>query len=175
MALFASLTGVFSFIIIPIPFSPVPITAQTVSPMLAGVLLGPKKGAMSQLIYIFLGVIGLPIFAGGRSGPGVLFGESGGYIVGFVVGCYIIGQVYQILVKRYRSIFSSIVSVVTGGVLVVYFLGVLWMMFLLELGIIEAIMVGVFPYLIGDAFKVIAAVILIESLNSLKEKGVIFI
>ena len=174
MALFASLTGVLSFIYIPIPFSPVPVTAQTVSPMLAGVLLGPKKAAMSQLVYIFLGVVGLPVFAGFRSGPAVLFGESGGYLVGFVIGSYIIGLMYQLLNKRCSRIISSTLSIIAGGVFVVYFFGVLWLVFVLELGLIEGIMAGVVPYLIGDVFKIIGAVILVESLNTLKEKGIIF-
>ncbi|UMZ74593.1 biotin transporter BioY [Natranaerofaba carboxydovora] len=174
MALFAALTGVLSFIYIPIPFSPVPVTAQTVSPMLAGVLLGPKKAAMSQLVYIFLGVVGLPIFAGFRSGPAVLFGESGGYLVGFVVGSYVIGLIYQLLNERCNSIISSTLSIITGGIFVVYFFGVLWLMFVLELGLNEAIMAGVVPYLIGDVFKVFGTVILVESLNTLKEKGIIF-
>ncbi len=173
MALFASLTGILSFIVIPLPFSPVPVTAQTISPMLAGVLLGPKKGAMSQVVYILTGVIGIPIFAGGRSGPGALFGESGGYLVGFVVGCYVIGLLYEVLSKRYKRVISSTVSVIVGGVVVVYFFGAFWMMFVLQLGLAEVIMVGVVPYLVGDVFKVTGAVVLIETLNALKEKGVI--
>ncbi|MBN1474770.1 MAG: biotin transporter BioY, partial [Syntrophaceae bacterium] len=80
-ALFGALTAAGAFIIIPLP--PVPITAQTFFLNVAAVLLGGPLAAASQFIYIMLGVVGMPVFAGGKAGLGVLFGPTGGYLIGF--------------------------------------------------------------------------------------------
>lgn len=178
ISIFAALTGVLSFLIIPVPAPIPPITGQSFAPMLAGILLGPKKGAMSQLIYVLLGFIGLPIFSGGRAGPAVLFGERGGYLLGFIVGCFVIGLIHEKVIKRANSelkeMLFSFFAVFVGGVIIVYILGVSWLMFILELGLREAVMMGALPFLVGDIVKVIGAVVLARSLFVLKEKGVIF-
>ena len=78
----AALTAVLAYIRIPLPFSPVPVSAQTLAVMFAGALLGARLGAFSQLVYVLMGAVGLPVFAGGQGGPAVLAGPTGGYLIG---------------------------------------------------------------------------------------------
>lgn len=89
-SLFASLTAVFGYIRIPLPFSPVPITLQTLAVMLAGSLLPPKTAFLSMVVYILMRVAGLPVFALGPAGFGVLLGPTGGYIMSWPIAAYII-------------------------------------------------------------------------------------
>lgn len=89
--LFTALTAVASQIIIPLPFTPVPINLATLSVFLAGGLLGAKGGAISQLIYLLLGAVGVPVFAGFTGGPGIVAGPTGGYIIGYVLAAWAIG------------------------------------------------------------------------------------
>jgi biotin transport system substrate-specific component len=92
IALFTSLTAVGAFIKIPIPH--VPLTLQTLMVMLAGLMLGSRRGAMSQMLYLFLGLLGLPIFAQG-GGPAYILQPSFGFLLGFVAGSYIIGKIVE--------------------------------------------------------------------------------
>ena len=79
----ASIMAALSFIAVPLPISPVPITLQILGVMLAGLLLGPQLGTMAVCLYLIAGISGLPVFAGGAAGIGVLMGPSGGYLLGF--------------------------------------------------------------------------------------------
>jgi len=91
-SLFAVLTALGAYIIIPLPFTPVPITMQTFFVYLAAAILGSRLGTLSMVIYLCLGVAGLPVFHGGLAGFGVLGGPTGGYIFGFILGSYVIGM-----------------------------------------------------------------------------------
>jgi biotin transport system substrate-specific component len=92
-ALFGALTAIGAFIVIPL--QPVPITLQSLFTCLAGILLGSSVGAMSQIVYVLLGIIGLPVFAGGKAGIGVLLGPTGGYLLGFIAAALVIGQIVR--------------------------------------------------------------------------------
>ncbi|MEG2144157.1 MAG: biotin transporter BioY, partial [Oscillospiraceae bacterium] len=81
-ALFAALTGVCSQILIPLPM--IPINLALFSVHVAGVLLGAKYGSLSMLVYVLLGALGAPVFAGFKGGFGILFGKTGGYIIGYI-------------------------------------------------------------------------------------------
>ncbi|MFQ5823353.1 MAG: biotin transporter BioY [bacterium] len=91
-SLFAALTAVGAFIKIPLPYTPIPITLQSLFVILAGSVLGPKFGAMSQLIYLVVGLLGVPIFAHG-GGPGYIFQPTFGYLIGFPVGAFVVGYI----------------------------------------------------------------------------------
>jgi biotin transport system substrate-specific component len=80
-ALFASLTAVGAYMKIPLPLTPVPVTMQVFFVLLAGCMLGSRWGTISMIVYLLLGIVGFPVFAGGASGLGVLFGPTGGYRV----------------------------------------------------------------------------------------------
>jgi len=94
-ALFAALTGAVAWFRIPLPFTPVPITLQTLMVLLSGAVLGPYYGAVSMGIYLALGAIGLPVFAGGSSGVGALLGPTGGYLFSYPVAAFVIGFLLQ--------------------------------------------------------------------------------
>lgn len=94
-ALFASLTAAVSFFKIPLPFTPVPITLQTLMVLLSGAMLGSSYGALAMIIYLLLGAIGLPVFSGGSSGLGALLGPTGGYLLSYPIAAFVIGQMIK--------------------------------------------------------------------------------
>src|SRR3989338_5867789 len=94
-ALFAALTGAVAWFKIPLPFTPVPITLQTLMVLLSGAMLGSYYGALSMIIYLILGALGLPVFAGGSSGVGALLGPTGGYLFSYPVAAFFIGKMLE--------------------------------------------------------------------------------
>ncbi len=94
-ALFAALTGAVAWFRIPLPFTPVPITLQTLMVLISGAMLGPYYGALSMIIYLMLGAIGLPVFAGGSSGVAALLGPTGGYLLSYPVAAFVVGFMLQ--------------------------------------------------------------------------------
>ncbi len=110
VALFAALTAIGGWLSFPLPFSPVPITLQVLFVLLAGALLGPMRGALSQIIYVLIGAIGLPVFAQFSGGIGILVGPTGGYLIGFIVAAFLVGLIVE------KAPFSSIVSTVLAMV-----------------------------------------------------------
>lgn len=151
-SLFGALTAVGAFIIIPLP--PVPITAQTFFLNVAAAVLGGPLGAASQFIYVMLGVVGMPVFAGGKAGLGVLFGPTGGYLIGFILGAFVIGFLAD--KKKDAGILWYVFSMLAGMV-IIYSLGVLQLSFVARLDLIKAVSVGVLPFLPADMVKIALA------------------
>ena len=147
------LLAVLAQVKIALPFTPVPLTGQTFAVLLIGSALGSKRSVASTLLYIALGALGLPIFAGGASGIAYLTGATLGYLVGFVMAAYVIG----LLAERgfERSVRTSIIPFLAGTV-IIYICGVAWLTILLgSFG--KAITAGLLPFLVGDAIKLLAA------------------
>jgi biotin transport system substrate-specific component len=138
---------------IPLPFTPVPITGQTFGVLLVGAALGSKRGAASLALYLAMGAIGLPFFAGGAHGPGIVIGATGGYLIGFVMAAYVIGLLAERGLER--SVRTSFIPFLVGTV-IIYACGVTWLAVILG-SFSKAIAAGLFPFLIGDAIKLIAA------------------
>lgn len=136
-----------------IPLFPVPITGQTFAVLLIGAALGSKRGAASMLLYIAEGAIGLPFFAGGASGFGILTGATAGYLLGFVVAAYVIGLLAERGLER--SVRTSFIPFLVGTV-IIYVCGVSWLAVVTK-SFGTAIKVGLLPFLIGDAIKLVAA------------------
>ncbi len=151
-AMFGAITAVGAYIVIPLPL--VPITMQTFFVSLAPTLLGGVLGALSQVIYVLIGLIGLPVFAGGKAGFGVLIGPTGGYLAGFIIGAYIIGKLIEL--KEHPG-FIWMVSAMLIGHVALYALGVAQLMFVAKLSLGKAIAVGVIPTLPGGIVKILAA------------------
>jgi biotin transport system substrate-specific component len=149
-SLFGALTAVGAYIIIPLP--PVPITLQTLFLGLAGTLLGARLGALSQVVYLFLGILGLPVFAGGKAGLGVLFGPTGGYLIGFVAAAFVIGKLAAL---KARPGFAWLCLSLLAGAAVVYALGVLQLSLVARLSPVKAMVVGILPFLPGDGIKIV--------------------
>ena len=162
-ALFAALTAVCSMISIPLPFTPVPINLATLSVFLAGGLLGSRYGALSQLVYVLLGAIGLPVFHSFTGGLSILTGPTGGYIIGYIAAAWLIG----FLIEKLGNDFYKIIISMIEGLIICYTLGTLWFMYITSTGLTAALMMCVVPFLIGDAIKIIAAAILVKRLHKL--------
>ena len=164
IAAFACLTAVAARAAIYLPFTPVPITLQTLAVLLSGALLGSRAGASSQLVYIAGGVAGLPIGAGGNSGIPWLTGPTFGYAIGFVAAAFVTG----LMVERGWGvgIWRLAVAMVFGN-LVIYVLGVARLGGFLDGGVQAAIVAGVLPFLIGDAIKIAVAAGVVPSARML--------
>jgi biotin transport system substrate-specific component len=154
--IYASMFGALTAIgaLISLPLQPVPVTLQTLFLYLAGSLLGGRLGALSQIIYVILGVIGLPVFSGGKAGLGVFMGPTGGYLLGFIAGAYVTGKIVE---ARKKPGLVWIVLAMLMGTAVVYMLGVTQLVLIGKLSIEKALAVGVLPFLPGDALKIAAA------------------
>lgn len=143
---------------IPLPFTPVPLTGQTFAVLLVGATLGSKRGAASLALYTLLGAIGLPLFAGGASGLAYMGGPTLGYLIGFVVAAYVVGLLAERGLER--SVRTSLVPF-AAGTLVIYLFGAGWLAVLF--GAEQALALGVLPFLIGDAIKLILAAIMLPA------------
>jgi len=152
VSLFAALTAVGAFI--SIPLYPIPITLQTLFTLLAGMTLGSVLGATSQAVYVLLGIIGLPVFAGFKAGIGILFGPTGGFLLGFIISSYIIGKIIEL--KKEKNIFYYFLAGLSGTI-IIYLFGVTQLSLVTGMGVKKALMVGVFLFLPGDILKIIAA------------------
>lgn len=159
-AMFGALTAIGAFMVIPL--QPVPITLQTLFTGLAGVLLGGYGGALSQIVYVLLGIIGLPVFAGGKAGLGILLGPTGGYLIGFIAAAYVIGKITR---AKQECGLAWIVLALAAGNLVIYALGTLQLSLVAHISLFKAVMVGVVPFLIGALLKLLAAALLAYKLR----------
>lgn len=156
VSLFATLISVSGYIIIPLPFSAVPVTAQTLAVMLAGSLLPVGQSVLSLLVFILMGAAGLPVFSGGSAGLGAILGKTGGYLIGFIVGAALIS-----VLKGKKPGFVRLAAVnVLGGIVVVYTFGVFWLNYVTGIGISQAVIFGALPFIPGDILKVIIASVL---------------
>jgi len=162
VALFSALTAVGAYICIPLPFSLVPITLQTMFTYMAGALLGGNLGALSQLIYVLLGISGLPIFAGGNTGFWALIGPTGGYLAGFIAGAFVIGKLVE--VKKNPS-FLWLVTCMMAGTILIYALGVVQLMNWMKIDVKSAIAFGALPFIVGDSLKMLAAAYVIHRIK----------
>ncbi len=161
VSLFAALTAAGAFVSIPIGL--VPISLQNLFTFLSGMVLGSRLGTFSQLIYILLGVVGLPVFSGFRGGLGVLLGPTGGFLTGFVISACIIGKLIE---KIDDARIWSYFVIGLLGIIIIYACGVTQLLIVTEIGFKEAVIVGVVPFLPGDLLKLIIASFLAVRIKS---------
>lgn len=147
---FAALTAVLAQASIHLFGNAVPVTGQTLGVMLAGLILGPLRGALAMLVYLALGAAGLPIFANGAAGIGTFSLPSGGFLLSFPIAAFVIG----LLTHRMRKLSPSVAfsACVVGGIGVVYLVGVPYMAWRLGLTAEEATAAGL-VYVPGDLLK----------------------
>jgi biotin transport system substrate-specific component len=150
-ALFIFLTAKIA---IPVPGSPVPITGQTFGVLLVGGALGFRRGAASIALYILIGLVGLPFFAEGKGGVSVILGATGGYLVGFLVAGSVVGRLAEL--GWDRRIIGALGAMAIGNV-VIYLVGVPWLMAVAHYDLATGIAKGLTPFLLGDAIKLILA------------------
>ena len=154
-SMFGAATAAGAYFVVPL--SPVPITLQSLFLNLSSLLLGGTLGALSQIVYIFLGLLGLPVFAGGKAGLGTLLGPTGGYLIGFIFGAFVTGKMVE--TKRKPGLPWMIFSMALGHTLI-YFCGVLQLMVVAGIPMRKALILGVLPFLPGDFLKIFAAALI---------------
>ena len=162
-ALMAVIIAVCSWISIP---TTVPFTLQTFGVFMAVGLLGGKKGTISVLVYILLGAVGVPVFAGFSGGIGVLFGTTGGYIVGFLLS----GLVYWAMTAAFGEKLPIMIIAMVLGLIVCYAFGTAWFMIVYAkntapIGLMTALGWCVFPFIIPDCIKIALAIVLTKQLK----------
>jgi len=146
------LVAALAQVVIPLPFTPVPITGQTFAVLLVGAVLGSRRGAASLLLYLFEGSLGLPVFAGGVGGLVHFLGPTGGYLLGFIAAAYLVGRLAE---RGMDHRFHTAVLIFLAGEAAIYLCGVTWLSF--YLGLPKAIVAGLLPFIVGDALKLVAA------------------
>ena len=147
----------------------VPVTAQTLGVMLAGAVLGSYRGTLAVFIFEVLVLAGLPLLAGGRGGVAVFAGPTAGYLIGWLIGAWVIGATIRALPKLPLAI-SSALAFVLGGIVAVYVPGILWFAYLNQAPVL-AVAIGNLPFLVGDAVKVVISVIVLVSLKTAYPKA----
>ncbi|MFO7548722.1 MAG: biotin transporter BioY [Acidimicrobiia bacterium] len=164
---FAVLTAVAAQWWIVLPFTPVPITGQTFAVLLSGAALGWRAGAASQMLYLGMGFVGLPVFTEGASGIDKLLGATGGYLIGFVMAAAVVG----VLAERGldRRLPASVLAFLAAS-LVIYSFGVAGLMVNLGMSFGQAVTLGVVPFVIGDGLKAVAAGVLTPATWRLLER-----
>lgn len=156
-ALFAALTAIGAQISIPI--GEVPITLQVLFILLSGLILGARLGFLSQMIYLLMGTIGLPVFAGFKGGFVYLYGPTGGYLIAFPMAAFLVG-----LISERNENITGYALASLAGIVVIYFLG--WF----RLGLFmydfeKAFKVGVAPFIVIDLIKAAIAVVVADKVK----------
>lgn len=156
VSLFTALTAIGAFMSIPV--GEVPITLQSMFTLLAGALIGPKLGGLSQIIYILLGLLGVRIFSNFSGGPQHIFKPSFGFLMGFIFASYLVGKIIH--ERKYTS-FNKIFFTLLLGTFVIYLFGIPYMYFILnyvagtEISFVAAIKTGCLIFIPGDMLKAI--------------------
>ncbi|WP_458455842.1 biotin transporter BioY [Methanobrevibacter sp.] len=156
----ACFTGIMAQIIIPLPWTPVPITAQTFAVLCSGLLLGKKYGCLSQVLYIVLGVAFIPWFGGMTGGLDILLGSTGGFLIGFVIASYFIGAITEKYAKA-RNFTRMAVVIGIANFALIYIPGLLGLALWYSLtqgatiGAVDLLMMGLIPFIAGDIVKIV--------------------
>lgn len=151
---YAILVGLLAQLVIPLPFTPVPITGQTFGVLLGGMALGSRRALAGMVLYVAAGLVGVPWFAGGEHGFGVLSLPSFGYLIGFVVAAGLLGRLAEAGFDRKPH--WTLLAMVAGNA-IIYFFGVTWLWNTLHVDFPTAIAYGLTPFLLGDAVKAVLA------------------
>lgn len=162
IAVFAAIIAVLGVVgAIPVP-GLVPITAQTLGVILAGAVLGPKRGAAAVAVVLFLVFVGMPLLSGGRGGAGVFAGATAGYLLAWVPGAYVVGLIAH-SGRRGISWWRVVAGGIVGGMLVVYFFGIPVQSAVTGLALRETILTSL-VFIPGDLIKIAVATILTVAL-----------
>src|SRR5215216_3368509 len=153
VALMAAVTAVAAQITAPI--EPVPFTFQVLAVILSGLLLGPRYGALAQAIYVLVGAVGVPVFAGFRGGLGIIFGDTGGYLLAYPVAAAVAGLAARAArdAPRRRALLTGFLWG-CAGLAVIYALGATWLAVIAGLSPAAALAAGVLPFVVFDLIKV---------------------
>lgn len=161
MALMVAMNCISAYLIIPLPFSLSPIALQTMIVNLTGYVLNTKQAFMTMLVYLLVGLAGVPVFTGGSAGPGKLFGPTGGYLFGFLLTAvflaYFKGEKYSF--RRYALLGCII------GIPLIYAPGVIQLKLVTGMAWDKALMTGALPFIPLDIVKCLAAAVIAGPIN----------
>ncbi len=156
IGLVAAITCILAPFAIPIPVSPVPITLTNLVILIGTYVLGARDETISVLIYLLLGLVGLPVFSGFSGGVGKLAGPTGGYLIGFIFLALIAG----FAVEHFPDNRAAIAGGMILGTAVLYIFGTIWLCVQMQIGFLAGLAIGCLPYLIGDAVKIVIAILI---------------
>ena len=157
----ACITGIMAQIIIPLPWTPVPITAQTFAVLCSGLFLGKKYGCLSQILYIVLGVAFIPWFGGMTGGLDIFLGSTFGFFIGFVIASYFVGMITEKYAAS-RSFRKMAITIGIANFTLIYIPGLAGLALFMSMqgtpvGIVELLMMGLVPFIAGDIVKILGA------------------
>lgn len=154
IALIAVMTAVTCVLApLSLPIGPVPISLTNLAIYFALYILGMKKGTISYVVYLAIGLVGVPVFSGFTGGPGKLIGPTGGYLIGFIPMAIIAG----ILIDKYNGKFVQSMIGMVVGTIVCYALGTVWLAYQAQMDFMAALWAGVIPFIPGDLIKMVLA------------------
>ena len=157
----ACFTGIMAQIIIPLPWTSVPITAQTFAVLCSGLLLGKKYGCLSQVLYVILGIAFIPWFGGMTGGLETFLGSTGGFLIGFVIASYFIGYITEKYADA-RNFRKMVITIGIANFALIYIPGLAGLALFLNMqgppfGIMDLLMMGLIPFIAGDILKILGA------------------
>jgi biotin transport system substrate-specific component len=160
--LMALLTALSAQVRIPLPWTLIPITGQVLSVFAGAVILGKRWGGISMILYIAMGLLGLPVFTGMKSGMAVILGPTGGYIIGFIMAAFFIGSLGDGIKKR-GNFFSLFFIMAAANFIFIHGIGLVQLAFWTssvagkEISFTGLLMAGSIPFIAGDLIKIAAA------------------
>jgi biotin transport system substrate-specific component len=164
-SLMAAFTALGAYIQVPI--GPVPMVLSTVFVLLSGLLLGSRWGLVTMGLYLLMGAIGMPVFAGGKGGLVHFLGPTGGYLFGYALASWTTGLISE---RSRGALILEIFAVVIGS-LAIYGLGVPWLKMVTQMSWGKSAMLGMVPFLIGDAVKASVALMLARAVRPILNRG----
>lgn len=169
VALIAACLSISAYISIPLGFTPVVLTLQTLIVNMAALLLTPKESFSAMLIYILVGLVGLPVFSGGAGGPAKLFGPTGGYILAFLIAAPVMSWVKTYIQKltdklikapALSQIVAYALTAILVGMTIIYLFGTVYMQQLMGCTFTEALVMAVIPFIPLDIAKCVGAALI---------------
>ena len=161
-AMFTALTILFAQIILPLSFTPVPLSLSLLPVYLSGAILPKRYAVYSQLVYLLTGVAGLPIFAGFKGGPGVLFGPTGGFLIAYPIMAFLTAWILELLKKK---TVVCCVPAMLAALAACYLCGSLFYVFAGHVSWVKSLSATVFPFVLFDLIKVAASALLAPAIN----------
>jgi biotin transport system substrate-specific component len=159
-------TTIAARLALPLPWSPVPLTGQTFAVLLSGALLGARRGAMSQALYLAQGALGLPVFAGGVAGAAALVGPTAGYLVAFPLAAWVTGSLAE---RGWDRRFDTTVAAMLAGSAVILACGTSTLALFVPRG--QLLAAGVLPFVPGEVIKSVAAALVLPRLWDLARRS----
>ena len=154
----AAFVGILAQVSIPLGFTPVPITGQTLGVLLVGSAYGWKRGSLSMVLYVIAGIVGVPWYSEAKHGWTVFSGATGGYLVGFIVAAAVCGWMSER--GNDRTVTKSIPEMLVGSA-IIYIFGVSWLAHSIGVGYVKAMDLGMNPFVLGDLIKLVLAALIL--------------